>query len=357
MNLSDYVDSMSVLDEVFEHKTLKVTPRTKAVPTLEDALKITERTVQTHFVKTMAAPLIPAIQATLDNYIVVNGAYDTSEDKDAWTSGLDDQVELVIENYVPYLSQDWLGTATIDTGIQLEGGVETFCNSLGKEMYKQQTYHKTPAQILASAAIATGEVTRWLEEHIEKGRGDQTESTSDSFDLVEVVDKMRAYLGAGFNIMDVYDDLDLASDTDDILAVGAAPRLGIDAADVAVLQAVRAERGNNAPQYIFDLITASEEEEKPSKKSNTKAKAAPKSTSSEEGDTVSADVLVALKECGGVKDSDMAKAIGVSRATYNNWLKKDEVTLTQEQVDVVREEISSRIERLSEALTSLPLGE
>lgn len=353
MNLSDVVDSYQILEATFADKKLRVTPRTKKLPVIDDALKVVEKQIELAFVASIVAGLAPALTATVANYEQVNGAYDVTEDQYAWTAGLDDQVEAVIENYVPFLSADWLGSNLDDTGVQLEDGVNTFCKNLGKEFYKQQTYGKKPGQVLSSAGITTGEVEKWLEEHIAAGRGSTATADEDEAALQSIMVKIKSYIGASYDVMEVYEDLDLASDEDQILAEGAAPRLGLEAEEVIVLQNARLEHGNKVADFLFEqLEKADTEEEKPKSKKKGKAKAKAEE-SFEEVEGFSTEPLRALKESGGAKDTEMAKLLGVSRATYNNWLKKDVVELEAEQIEIVKSEVLARAQRLNEALNIL----
>lgn len=355
LKLSDLIEAYNVLDKAFEHPSLKVTNRTKKLPTVEDALKVVEKTVQLVTAQTVADQIIPAMEQMYVNYTLLNGEHADAEDSGEWEAGLDDQVEALIEAYVPYLSADWLGNHTIDCGIHEEDGIKKFCLSLGKEMFKQLTYGKTPAKVLSSAGITKDEVEKWLEDHIKTNREETPAMDAENPQLQAVLKKMHDHLGTGYDVMEVFDDIDLASDEDDLLAQGAAPRLGLDKDDIRILQAIRLEHEDDTPQFIFDALQAPPEEKKSTKKSKPKAKEKPKTSTTE---TVSGSInpliLSMMKDYGGAKDADMAKELGVSRATYNNWVKgKGSLELDDDQKATLRETLLMHVNALHEALGML----
>lgn len=359
LNLSDLIDPYSVLEKAFEHPSLRVTTRTKKLPTNDDALKIVEKTIQLETASKVAEQLIPAMETMYLNYTLLNGEHGDADERGEWEAGLDDQVEALIEAYVPYLSADWLGNHTIACGLHEEDGIKKFCMSLGKEMYKQLTYDKTPAKVLSGAGITQKEVEGWLDDHIKTNRKETEPMDANDDKLQGILAKMHEHLGKGYDVMEVFDDIDLASDEDDVLAEGAAPRLGLDKDDVRVLQSLRFEHEDATPQFIFDLLQAGppkEEKKKPaSKKAPAKKKAEPKketkATEEVEGDAIDPIILSHMKEYGGAKDTEMAKDLGVSRATYNNWIKgKGSLELDDDQKSTLRDTLLMHINALHEAL-------
>lgn len=352
MNIYDIVDSETVLNDAFEDKKLKVTPRTKNLPTIKDAQKVVLEHIENNFVAEIAKPLAPALQSTVDNYILLNGEFDASDERNEWLAGLDDQVEAVIENYVPFLSADWLGNNMDNTGIHEENGVDHFARSLGREFFKELTYKKKPGQTLSNANITVGEIEKWLEEHIEAGRGKNT-AVEDEDDAVRaVMGKIRAYLGTPYDVLEVYEDLDLASDEETILAEGAAPRLGLDSADLEVLQDVRKEHKSKTADVLFDKLRAIDEEGAAEEKQEKKDRKKERDVKKDEMKGVSAEPLRALKECGA-KDTDMCEALGVSRSTYSSWVKRESIELEDEQIEIIKNELISRAELLNTALELL----
>ena len=361
MNISDIITGEDVLSEAFTHPHLKVTSRTKKFPDIDKAMGVVEKTIQLLFARTVAGQIIPALTDTYQRYVLLNGEHEEAENKPEWESGMDDQVEALIEAYVPHLSADWLGNHTIDCGIHLDDGINKFCMSLGKEFFKQLTYQKSPAKIMSNTGITKNEVEMWLNEHIETNRGSKKENetmTTEDEPLAVIVAKIKAHIGDDHDVMAVYDDLDLVSDMDDILAQGAAPRLGLQEPDIQHLQALRFQHEDKTPEVIYELVKAVESETKPKKKATAK-KAKPaakkKEKQPEEGEMLlDSDMLLRLKEYGGVGDKDMAEALGLSRATYNKWTKgQGERTVDEEGYNVLRQRFVTHLNELHLGLAAL----
>ena len=200
-------------------------------------------------------------------------------------------------------------------------------------------------------------------------------TTEQNEQLDAVITKIAARVGKDYDILTVSYDLDLASDDDDGLAFGAAPRLGLEEGDVRVLQAERFIHGPATPDRLraaLDVAVAGGKPVKPSKKGKvpvepvpvatqaqvekaskkSKSKKAAKDADDEEGE-IDADILVALKECGA-SDDKISKGVKVSRATYNNYVNaKTPFTPDAEQYQFLRGEVVAKINRLYEALAKL----
>tara|TARA_R100000687_G_scaffold81788_1_gene79469 strand:+ start:885 stop:1955 length:1071 start_codon:yes stop_codon:yes gene_type:complete len=285
-------------------------------------------------------------------YEVTNGEYADIDDgdegdreRDNYSSGMDDGVEAALEKYDEHLSADWLGRSTIDTQLWNKGATEALAKSAAKEVWKQLTYDKTPAQVLASAGIVA--------EDVEQAASNQTTDTGDNGmadnDLEGVVLKIKEHVGKDFDQLTVYEDLEMVCEEDDeILLDAAASRLGMSDADVQTVQIAALEL-DDAPTEICEMIASAKAPSKTAKKKAAKAK---EKAEAEEG-AVDASVLSALKECG-VGDTAMAEALGVSRSTYVNYCKgKTPFAPDAEQYQLVRNELVERANSLVAALSAL----
>lgn len=368
MYLSDLMTKEQVLAEAFKHPALKIKPRAKTQPDIDQALKATVNAIENITILTMADCIRESIQDILDMQIIVDGEHDESERPAEWEAAVDDKVEAAIEPYITWLSADWLGKNTIDCRLHEERGVEKFCMSFGREIYKGLTHdnntakQKTPAQIMSNAGIFQKDVEAALSQHLNISQEEKETMANEQDDnLTAVIAKIAAHVGKDYDIMTVYNDLDLASEDDELLANGAAPRLGIDEADIETLQMVRIERGDDTPDYLNELLQAEVSGKKKAapkaeKKAPAKKEAKPKAqadTAEAEG-SIPVEVFTTLKDFGGAKDTDMAAGMGVSRATYNNWTNgKNACDATSDQYDYLRGQIVERINKLHESLAVL----
>lgn len=383
IRITDLIDTSGIIEAAMSHKLMRVTARMTKLPNADTAIKCAVNAVEDAVVATVAAQAKVKVQEAYDMHEIMEGAWADSADQNSWESAMDDKLEEAIEEFVPNLSANWLGEKTIDSGLHEEGGIQTFCELLGKEYFRELTYNKTAVQILSSAGIMRTSVEAALEEHINLNTtGDTTlTSTDDAAELNAVIAKIGEHIGKDYDQLLIFDDFDQVTDSDDILAQGAGERLGLDKDDVAVLQFQRIMHGAEVANVLSKEIEAffGEKLTDTSKKKETKKKdpaakkppAAPKApkppkappaplvevvedeAADAEGGAINASVLQALKTCGAI-DTEMAAGMGVSRATYNNWSNgKTEFELSQKQTDFLRGQVVERVNILLEALATI----
>lgn len=369
MYLSDLMTKEQVLELAFKHPGLKIKPRSKNIPDIDTALKVVVKEIENIAIRSLADMVRGPLQDAVDMQLVIDGEREDSPTPFEWDAAVDDKVEAILEPYINWLSADWMGTNTIDCRLHEPGGVEKLCVSFGREMYKGLTHdnkkasQKTPAQIMSSAGVLQKDVEARLSQHLNISQKESIEMENEQdAQLKAVVAKVAEYVGKDYDIMAVYGDLDLASDDDDLLAQGAAPRLGIDNEDVLVLQMVRLERGDDTPDFLNDLVAGyfssakkTAKTSKPPKKAvKEAAKPGPVVDAEELEGAIDLDVFVKLKDFGGAKDTDMAAGMGVSRATYNNWINgKNLCSASADQYAFLRGQVVERINKLHECLAAL----
>lgn len=365
MPITSLIPITGLIDRAFKRPVMRIKPKSTKRPDLDAALKSLLDQVQEEVIETIASQVAEKVGEALEGHILMDGEHADSESKDEWEAAVDDLVEQAIEEYVPVLSQDWLGQNTIGAGLHLPDGVKKFAMSLGKEYYKQITYKQSPTQILSRAGIETEHVEAALKLHNNpteqeiKNMADQTDD-----DLQVVIEKIAEHIGKDpSDTMAVYDDIDLASEDDAILAEGAAPRLGIGAKEINILQLGKLVHGTDLMDMVLQGVEAywtnkgKRGPRKPAADKKAKPPKAPKlpapvSTDETEGN-ITVTTLVALKECGA-SDIEMAKNLGVSRATYNNYVNgKTDFNPSDDQMSFVRGEVVDRINKLHEALAEI----
>lgn len=346
----------------------------KRKPTIEQAMKAVASQVEFAAMQNVQQKVLPIIQDMYDMYVLMNGEYEDvgmpengSEEPDEdfvnasrteYSAGLDDELEKVLEPFEQLLSADWLGRNTIDTRLWEENAIVKLSQSVAKEVFKQLSYQKTPAQVLSNAGIVQADVEIFFEQHLaqaETPKGKQAMSDATATSAEDLAAKIKAHVGNDFDQMAVYDDLSLACDDDEILANGAGKRLGLDEDDVQALQMVVLEHGDETADHMIELIGNASSGEKATKPKAERKPAAPKTqTAAPAEGAVDPKVLVLMKNHGSTKDTEMSATLGVSRATYNNWLNgKNAFAPDGDQYSAVRDELVRNINGLLEALALL----
>ena len=322
-------------------------------PNVETALKEAAKVAEKSFKANLAAKVNDEMTDLVDGYTLINGEWSTDmaetqgiQAKSDFESGLDDIVETYTEPYTDLLSANWLGLHTIESGVWLPDGPQAFANNFAKEVYKVIASDKTPAQMLASAGI-TGQM---LQEALDnKDQNDMNAPAStEGYEVKQALEKIKAHLGDGFDVVDVYSDLDLiATEDDEILVNAAGARLGLDEGGIGALQmdVIDTESDDHAQTWCDILLNL---DAKPKRNRDRKAEASRVAAKAE--NTMSLEVLTNLKHCGA-GDTAMAEALGISRSTYTNYFKgKSDFSPDGDQYAVLRREV---VERANKMLTAL----
>lgn len=358
MNIYELIgDTDAIITAAMTHPGLA--PKRK--PTIEAAMKAVsaeiERRVMMHFAQSFQA----ALQEAFDNFELENGEYGDCDvaSTDDYESGVDDVVEKLLEPLHEVLSQDWLGKNTIDTRLWEKDAISKLAQSVGKEAFKQISYGKTPNQILSNAGIVQGDVEVYFSAHMAPKTQQEEKVMAEVMELSleGVCAIIRAHVGREYDVLEVYGDIELAVDDDEILAGGAAARLGVSKEGLEVLQMAALEYGEETVDKIAALVEAANPDVAVTIVTEPKqptAPATPTTVSQEHGEHVDADVLTLLKEHGGAKDTEMSAALGVSRGTYNNWINgKTAFAPSDEQRGILRAQIVKNANGLLSALALL----
>lgn len=357
MNIRDIIgDKETVI--LAAMKNPAVAPKRK--PTIEQALKSVASEVEFLTHQRMSAEVEPKLQDVYDMYVIMNGDHDdlakAGDNTDDYESGLDDEVEKALEPYEAYLSADWLGRNTIDTRLWEEGAVPKLAQSVGEEVFKSLSYRKTPAQVLSNAGIVQKDVEIYFEQHVNKTPEQEKAMAEDNeLSFEEVAAKIKLHLGGDFDVTEVYADIELACDDDEILAQGAGKRLGVDDKDLGVIQMATLIHGDETANELYRLVNEAEAKKgkKGKPKASRKPAAKPKNAEDVEG-ALNPTVLKLLKAHSAAKDTEIASELGFSRATYNNYVNgKSPFTPDGEQYATLRVQIVGDVNGLLEALSLL----
>ena len=180
------------------------------------------------------ALIMPEITGFWKDYERDNGP--PPEDKGSdWYEGHDDGLLAIFEPFVRVLSASWLNFATTDARLWQPDEDVRLANSFAAEVWKQLTWQRSDNQILAGVGIVAEDLEVYGGQMANEIIIQQVEYTT-----MEVNAILNRIMLSFPDPKELADNLDLVSDNDDILAGGAAQRLGLLAEDVKVLQAIRA---------------------------------------------------------------------------------------------------------------------
>lgn len=357
-------------------------------------------------VKAGAALIQDTLYDAFNQFLQRNGPRPSGNVAEAeeWDSAVDDALANVFEPYARGLSADWLGRKTVDMRPQNDGEIEKLSNDFGAELWRQMTYEDgrmTTNKIMSAIGITTDDMSTFLD-----SLKPQTEQVQD-MNMNAVLNRIMLNVGD----KDVSGDLGLVLDdsVDPFIIGQARDRLGIDDDDVETLRTAELSGHNadsmsalvstgeildeaddatdgapelavgeaNVPGGVMSLEpgtvpgqqavglplaadvpalaipaapgveTVALEAPKPGRKRSA-TPAGPVAGAVDPG------VLTTLKENLSMKDEDVAAALGLSRATYNNYTKgKQAFVPSDAQRAALHEFVRSRINAAIMALSEL----
>lgn len=403
-------DTESVILAALTHPGLA--PKRK--PTIELAMKAVAGEVEKRALVNVQHTIEPILSGMYQRYVLINGEYEdvTAEESEDYTTGLDDELEKALEPFTQWLSANWLGIYTIGYARfwESDDAIPKFARVVAKEVFKQLSYDKTPSQILSNAGIVQSDVEIYLTQHLGgtlSSEAKQEQATVAETNIENIIVKMRSHLGDAYDPQAVRGDIELACDDDDILAGGAATRLGLDGEDVPFLQTLAVTQADHI-EYVMNAFKTMDlggieatpppppppssgaalpaflDRSAPTQEAFNQHNAPPppptqtsaipppppptqtsaippppvpprRARRSSGGEPVEGAVpkrvLELVKNHSARKDVDIAAAIGVSRATYNNYvLGKTGFNPAPEEAQTYRALMVQDINGLLEAL-------
>lgn len=355
MYVQDFTgDPSALLDAAFASPKL----HPKKNPDYETATRVVGDTVAKTAKERISEEVYIDVMDAVVMYEIMNGDYadlggdEYASTRDDYESGMDDKIEEALEKYNDHLSADWLGKNTIETGLWNSTNddrslVKAFADNAAKEIFKQLTHDKTPAQILASAGVVAADI----QARLAQTTNEETTMT-DTNTLDAVIEKIKLHVGKGFDQMAVYEDIEtIVEDDDEVLSSSAAGRVGLSKDDMEVLQLASLDMDDAAAE-IVELVAAFKPKSAAQAKKEQKAA---KAEAKAEADMAGLDALVFanLKDCGA-GDTAMAEELGVSRSTYVNYCKgKTALVPDEDQYGVLRREVVDRANKMLAALAAL----
>jgi len=181
------------------------------------------------------ALILPDIQHWYAAYVKANGPRGSHDD---WDDGHDDGLLDLFESFANVLSASWLNFVSTDARMWVEGEDEKLAKSFANEVWKQLTWQRTDNQILAGVGIVAEDLEKYGGE-VAPDPKPQTE-----YPPMAVAGVLNRIMLSFPDPKQLADNLDMVSDDDDGLALGAAQRLGITLQDAWVLRQARSQASN-----------------------------------------------------------------------------------------------------------------
>jgi len=238
---------VAVLGGMLDHPEIKDKRNVNVIGAMATARKVAQK----YAVQMAMAYVQQPLQEALWNYVTEYGVRPEGRDGDDWDSALDDRVETIFEPYNGALTADWLARHTIDSRLHEDEAVIHKSIEFGKEVYRvllhnagnydHETGVHTPVDILDVIGLTRADIQTALDERSLPSEEEELKAMNTS--VFHVVNRIKAAVGMPNNLRD---ELDLASDNDDILAQAAAGRLGMYLTDIGVLRAFRSQYGAEA---------------------------------------------------------------------------------------------------------------
>ncbi len=190
-----------------------------------------------------SAILLPEVQTWYKEFVADNGERPETDHSD-WDDALDDGVMALLEPFAATLSASWLNEISTDARLWLPGEDERLANKFAEEIWKQLTWQRSNNQILAGVGIVADDLATY------GVLASEPEPPQEPRYTATMINPILNRIMLSFpDPAQLKDDFELATDSDDGLALSAATRLGIGMAEVAVMRQAR-QRGAKIDAWV-----------------------------------------------------------------------------------------------------------
>lgn len=307
-------------------------------------MKAAVAAVQENIVATCSPAVHEALQDCYEMHCLTWGDPDdlTDDNADEWHEALDAAVDEALQPWTVAVSAEWLANNTTDTRLHEQDAVDTLARKTGEQIYKQLKGKLTDAQVLSAVGVVKDDVAQALagmSNDIE-GIGQQCQAIFMRYvETAELVGKPTDEV--------LREEIDLVSGSEPVLAGSAMARMGLEPADVAVLQGARSALRLGGLDALFAMCKLCFEPPMPGEmppipnqfkrdpndapKAKPKRKAKAKAAEPEEGGEpaeatdapqaageMPTRALQLLVAHANVNDKEMAEMLGMSRPAFNN---------------------------------------
>jgi hypothetical protein len=204
--------------------------------------------------------IFPRIETVYTIYTMMNGPYPEKWEKsdrafqraqaDEWSSGLDDQIEKLFDEYNGVVSADFIGEVCAGNRLWEPDAITTLAAAFTKDAVRIATWHagkdhggpKTNAQIMSAVGIVESDLRDMAATRIEPTEKEVEQyhmnSLADAVSRIHMTTSMLGIVGAALKAQ-----VDNASDDDDGLATGFVNLIGGDLGDIPALRDARKRIG------------------------------------------------------------------------------------------------------------------
>lgn len=204
--------------------------------------------------------IFPKLETVYTMYTLMNGSYPEEFEKsvrafqraqaDEWSSGLDDQIEKVFDEYNGIVSADFIGEHCAGNRLWEKDAIPALAGAFAKDAVRIATWHvgndhggpKTPAQVMSSVGLVERDFLDMLNTRIEPTEKEveqhQMNSLADAVSRIHTVTSMMGMVGATLKA-----NVDNASDDDEGLATGFVKLIGGEIGDIPALRTARKQIG------------------------------------------------------------------------------------------------------------------
>lgn len=303
------------------------------------------------------------LQECLDEYVMLYGPVPPDgAEAGEWELGLDKEVDQRLSPYINVLSSEWLAENTTGRELHAESAVARYACSVGEGVYSFLTDKKKPGQIVAAAGLtpdriqaaiaardgitaagsSLGDDYPGLDEALSAIWAHQ--QATDWREAADIAGQLKlACEGGGLEaLLPDHDPVEAAEFQESLEGFGA-----LNGDDATLLLMTRLQELSEAPESTAEPVVAAV----PGTRRRTSKAGSAKPVL--EG-TVDPRALALLKDHGNVNDNVMGAELGVSRATFNNYVNgKTAFVPSAEQRTIVRNIVWAHLQGLAEAMSLL----
>lgn len=217
--------------------------------------------------------IYPRIQSEYMSHMLANGVYPEAWEKsdrafqraqaDEWSSGLDDRIERLFDEYNGIVSADFIGEHCAGNRLWEPDQLQILASLFAKDAVRVATWHtskdhggpKTAAQLMSAVGLVENDFREIIEGRVEPTEKEVEQyhmnSLADAVSRIHTVTSMLGIVGAALKAQ-----VDNASDDDDGLATGFVKLIGGEIGDIPALRDARKRLGLDGLCSMIENNTA-----------------------------------------------------------------------------------------------------
>lgn len=224
-----------------------------------------------------AALILPQIEDAVEFHTSVYDTYEGSTDQEAWTDGMDEAIEALLDSYSNSVTQDFIGRFCVSTrfhiqpaaGMKDEAHVlaDAFAADVWRVLIHDSDEDAEPPRVLSTAKILSA--VGIVQDDLIEVMGDmpanapqqQEEDMAELRSMNDILNDLHAFYGGEFDEAELKGLFEMASDSDDGLSLSGLVPMGLDMDSAPTLRMFRAKHGPAAPSEFVDALKGAPYEE------------------------------------------------------------------------------------------------